>query len=139
MAGHIGRKLTIDENSTVLVGVRTRAFSVSNDYVDVTTDDDSSWRTLLLDPGLRSVEVTVGGISSDEKLIAEIMAASMAMAAVDINLPTGVGAATTAGKLDGNFLVSSYEQTGEHDGAVEFTATFMSAAAITYTATVPTP
>lgn len=136
MAGFNGRKLTIDESTTTLVGVRTRGFTITNDYVDVTTDDDAGWRKLLLDPGLRSVEVTVGGITSDEILIAEIMAASIASAVLDVNLPTGTaGGVTTPGKLAGNFLVSNYEQTGEHDGSVEFTATFMSDGAITYTAT----
>ena len=131
MAGFNGRALIIDYDSTTLVGVRTRGFSVSNDYVDVTTDDDSGWRTLLADPGLRSVEVTVSGITSDEVLLTDIMAASVAATAVSVELPTSLA---TNGTMAGNFLISSFEENGEHDGAVEFSATFMSAAAITYTA-----
>lgn len=136
MAGFNGRKLTIDYSTTTLVGVRTRGFTVTNDYVDVTTDDDSGWRTLLADPGLRSVEVTVGGITSDEVLLADIMVANVASDVVDANLPTGTAVGvTTPGKLSGQWLISSYEQTGEHDGAVEFSATFMSTGVIAYTAT----
>lgn len=131
MAGFNGRELTIDWDSTTLAGVRTRGYTVTNDYVDVTTDDDGGWRTLLADPGLRSVEVTVGGISSDEKLIAAIMQANMAAETLDVNLPTSL---SLPGSLSGSFLVSSFEQTGEHDGAVEFSATFMSTGAVTYTA-----
>jgi len=101
---------------------------VTNDYVDVTTDDDSGWRTLLADPGLRSIEVTVGGISSDQVLIADIMAANVAAKTLHIEFPI------TTGNLAGTFLVSSFEQSGEHDGAVEFSATFMSTGAVTYTA-----
>ena len=70
MAGFNGRSLTIDWDTTTLVGVRTRGVNMSNEMVDVTTDDDSGWRTLLATPGLKSVEVTVGGISSDEVLMA---------------------------------------------------------------------
>jgi len=137
MAGFNGRALTIDYSTTTLVGVRTRGFTVTNDYVDVTTDDDSGWRTLLADPGLRSIEVTVGGITQDEILLADMMAASVATDTVDANLPTGTAnGVVTAGKLSGSFLISSYEQTGEHDGSAEFTATFMSTGTITYTATV---
>lgn len=136
MAGFNGRALTIDESTTTLVGVRTRGFTVSNEHVDVTTDDDNGWRTLLATPGLRSVEVTVGGITQDEILLAEIMAASISAAVIDINLPTGTaGGVVTPGKLAGSFFVSSYEQTGEHDGAAEFSATLMSTGAVTYTAT----
>lgn len=123
-----GRALTIDYATTTLVGVRTKGYTVTNDYVDVTTDDDDGWRVLLADPGLRSVEVTVGGISSDQILLAAIMAASVASATVTVQLPT------TTGTLVGSFLISSFEQTGEHDGAVEFSATFMSSGAVTYTA-----
>ena len=123
-----GRALTIDYATTTLVGVRTKGYTVTNDYVDVTTDDDDGWRVLLADPGLRSVEVTVGGISSDQVLLAAIMAASVASATVTVNLPT------TTGTLAGSFLISSFEQTGEHDGPVEFSATFMSSGAVTYTA-----
>lgn len=128
MAGANGRALTIDYATTTLVGVRTKGYTVTNDYVDVTTDDDDGWRVLLADPGLRSVEVTVGGISSDQVLLAAIMAASVASATVTVQLPT------TTGTLAGSYLISSFEQTGEHDGAVEFSATFMSSGAVTYTA-----
>ena len=135
MAGFNGRALTIDWDSTTLVGVRTRGFTVNNEHVDVTTDDDDGWRKLLATPGLRSVEVTVGGITSDEVLVAAIMAASITGETLDINLPTGTAAGiTTPGTLSGTFQCSSYEQTGEHDGAVEFSATFMSDGAVTYTA-----
>jgi TP901-1 family phage major tail protein len=96
--------------------------------VDVTTDDDSGWRTLLATPGMRSVEVTVGGVSSDQVLIAAMMAASVTGEAISIGLPT------TTGTLAGTFFVSSFEQNGEHDGAVEFSASFMSSGAVVYTA-----
>lgn len=128
MAGANGRALTIDWDSTTLVGVRTKGYTITNDHVDVTTDDDDGWRTLLADPGLRSVEVTAGGISSDQVLIAEMMKANITGEPLTIQLPT------TTGTLAGTFMVSSFEQSGEHDGAVEFSATFMSSGAVTYTA-----
>jgi TP901-1 family phage major tail protein len=128
MAGANGRALTIDWDAVTLVGVRTRGYTITNDYVDVTTADDGGWRTLLADPGLRSMEVTVGGISSDQVLIAEITKASIT------GEPLSVGLPTTTGTLAGTFLLSSFEQNGEHDGAVEFSATFMSTGALTYTA-----
>lgn len=125
-----GRKLKIDWNSVTLVGVRTRGYTVTADYVDVTTDDANGWRTLLSDPGVRSVEVTAGGITENQILLAELMAANIAGKPLTVQLPT------TTGTLAGTFLVSSYEETGEHDGAVEFEATFMSSGSVTYTAGV---
>ena len=128
MAGANGRALTIDFDAVTLVGVRTKGYTVANDYVDVTTDDDDGWRTLLADPGTRSVEVTVGGISSDQVILAEIMKANITGEPLTVQLPT------TTGTLAGTFLCSSFEQSGEHDGAVEFSATFMSSGVVTYTA-----
>ena len=129
MAGYNGRALVIEWDTVDLVGVRTKTYSITNDYVDVTTDDDDGWRTLLADPGLRSVEVTVGGVTSDQVLLAEIMKADITGEPLDVELPTGTGA-----QLSGTFVVSSYEGSGEHDGAYEFSATFMSSGAVTYTA-----
>jgi TP901-1 family phage major tail protein len=129
MAGHNGRKLVIEWDTVDLAGVRTKTYSVTNDYVDVTNDDDDGWRTLLADPGLRSVEVTVGGVTVDQILLAEIMKANISGEPLDVELPTATGA-----QLSGTFVVSAYEGTGEHDGAVEFSATFMSSGAVTYTA-----
>ena len=128
MAGANGRALTIKWDGTTPVGVRTRGYTVTNDYVDVTTDDDNGWRTLLANPGLRSKEATGSGISSDQILIAEVMKASITGEPLTVELPT------TTGTLAGTFLCSSFEQSGEHDGAVEFSATFMSSGAVTYTA-----
>lgn len=131
MAGFNGRALTIDWSATTLAGVRTRGLSITNDYVDVTTDDDSGWRTLLADPGLRSVEVTAGGITTDEVMLAEIMQANIAATALVVNLPTSL---TTPGDLTGNFLISGFETNGDHDGEVEFSLTLMSTGAVVYTA-----
>lgn len=131
MAGFNGRDLTIDWSSTTLVGVQTRGLTVTNDYVDVTTDDDSGWRTLLATPGVRSVEVTVSGVVSDEVLLAEIMNASISAQTLDGNLPSSLA---NKGSLSGSFLVSSYTTDGDHDGEVKFSATFMSTGAVTYTA-----
>lgn len=130
MAGANGRALQIKWDSVTLVGVRTKGYTVTNDYVDVTTDDDAGWRTLLATPGLRSVEATVGGVSSDQVLLAEVMKANITGEPLTVELPT------TTGTLAGMFLCSSFEQSGEHDGAVEFTATFMSTGSVTYTAGV---
>jgi TP901-1 family phage major tail protein len=123
-----GRDLTFTWDSVALAGVQTKGYTVSNTYVDVTTDDEDGWRTLLADPGLRAVEATVGGITKNQVLLAEVMKASITGEPLLIDLPT------TTGTLAGTFLCSSYEETGEHDGAVKFTATFMSSGAVTYTA-----
>lgn len=132
MPARNGRALTLDWDNVVLAGVRTKSFSITNDYVDVTTDDEDGWRTLLSDPSLRSIEVTVGGITKDRVLIAAIMEANITGETLEVNVPQATGC-----QLSGLFVISSYEGSGEHDGAMEFSATFMSAGVVTYTAGTP--
>ena len=131
MAGFNGRQFTFDWDSTTLAGVRSRSLSITNDYVDVTNDDDDAWRTLLADPATRSVEVTISGIVTDEAVLADIMAANVAAATLAATLPTSLA---VPGSLSGNYLISSLETSGDHDGACEFSVTFMSTGEITYTA-----
>lgn len=133
MSGFNGRALTVDWDSTTLVGIRTRGLSISAEGVDVTTDDDTGERTLLAQPGVRSAEITVAGITSDEVLIGEMLVgiASRTLTAAVVNLPSALA---TPGNVTFQAFISAFEITGEHDGAVEFTATLMSGGAITYTA-----
>lgn len=133
--GFNGRAQTIDWDGTTLIGVQTRGLAITGNYVEITTDDDNGWVTFLSDPGTRSVETTVAGVTGDEVLLADLMAASISGKTLKTNLPTGVGA-TTPGTLSGTFLITSFEQSGEHDGEVSFSATFQSTGEVTFTATV---
>jgi len=133
MSGFNGRDLTIDWSTTTLATVRTKGYTINNEYVDVTNDDDGGYRTYLAKPGVTSVEVSVAGITSDETLIEAItdFANGDNSDTLDINLPSSLA---TPGDITGTFLIQSLEHTGEHDGAVEFSATFVSSGEFTYTA-----
>jgi len=131
MAGFNGRDLTIDWNATTLVGVKSRTVSNTNEMVDVTTDDDAGWRTLLATPGLKAIEVSVSGVTSDEILLAEFHNASVTGETLKVTLPSSLA---TPGNVSGTFHLSAFEQSGESDGAYEFSATFMSSGTVTYTA-----
>jgi len=126
MAVASGRALTISWDGAVLLGVRTRGYTITNDFVDVTTDDEGGWRTLLAEPGLRAIEATVGGVTKNQILLTEMMKANITGEPLVVNLPT------TTGTLTGTYFCSSFEETGEHDGTVEFTATFMSSGVVTF-------
>jgi len=125
-----GRSVRISRNGSNIVGARTDSVTINNEPLDITDRDDAGWRTLLATPGVRSIEATASGISSDQVLLAEMMKSSITGEPLTIQLPT------TTGTLAGTFLVSSFEQSAEHEGAVEFSATFMSSGVVTYTAGV---
>lgn len=131
MAGFNGRELTIDWNAVTLVGVQSKTISNTNTMVDVTTDDDAGWRTLLADPGLKAVDVTVSGVASDEVLLAEFYNASVTGETLQVDLPSSLA---VPGNLSGTFLLVSFNQEATHDGAYNFEAQFQSTGAVTYTA-----
>mgnify|MGYP002783607134 CR=1 len=124
-----GRALTINWKTVTLAGVRTRGYTAANELVDVTSDDSNGWRTFLATPGVRSMEVTVGGITENQVLLADLMN-NAGSGALVVNLPT------TTGTLAGTFMLESFGETGEHDGAVEFEATFQSSGIVTFVAGV---
>lgn len=129
MAGFNGRSFTFDWDSTTLVGVQTRGATMNNELVDVTTDDDNGWRTLLATPGVRNLDVSISGITSDEVLIADFF--ENTSKTLEATLPVSSG---TAGTISGSYMLASMELNGETDGAYEFTVSFQSTGAVTYTA-----
>lgn len=131
MAGFNGRELTFDWDSTTLVGVRTRGVTNTNALVDVTTDDDAGWRTLLATPGLKNVDVTLSGITSDEVMIAEFFNSAPTGETLQVDLPSSLA---SPGNVSGTFMLQSLETSGDHDGAVEFSMTLQSSGEVTYTA-----
>lgn len=130
--GYTGRDLTIAWDSTTLVGVRTLGVAVNNEPLDITTDDDSGWRTLLGQPGVRSVDMDVAGVVGDEVSLAEVFQtiSSADHEPVTIELPTGNGT------LTGNGMMQNLTWNKAHDGVVEYTATIQSSGTWTYTASV---
>jgi TP901-1 family phage major tail protein len=129
MARHNGRSVTVDWDSVTIVGVRSKSFDITADYVDVTTDDDDGWATYLSNPGKRGMSFTVGGVTEDQILIAELTKAQITGEQFEINLPTGTGAG-----LSGTGLIQSFSGSGEHDGEYTFEMSGVCNGAPTYTA-----
>ena len=131
MAGFNGRELVFSLDSTTLSGVQNKSMNMSNEMVDVTTDDDNGWRTYLANPGVKAIEVTVSGITSDETLKAEFFDANPTGETLTATLPTDL---TNSGTISRTYVVGSVSYEAVHDGAYQFNATFLSSGAITYTA-----
>jgi len=131
MAGFSGRSLTIDWDSIVLAGVQSKELNITNEYADVTTDDDNGYSTKIAEPAVRSAEVTVSGVAVNETILASIASASDTGEALDVNLPTDLA---SPGTVSGTFLVTNYSTDGETDGHVKFSATFTSSGQFAYTA-----
>lgn len=127
MAAAKGRSLLVKRGAVVIAGLRTKGVSINNEPIDVTTDDEAGYRTLLGDPGAKSLDLSIEGITKDDDLRVAILASgSMMLTDVTITYPDG-------GILDGDFFFASLEETGAYNEAVTFSGSLQSSGQWTYT------
>lgn len=128
MAAISGRLLRISRGATAVAGARTDNMTINNEPIDITDKDDSGWRTMLADVGVRSVDADVEGVVTDGTFLAlAVGTASALLEAYTIDV-SGIGSFT------GNFIFTSIALGGEQADAVTFTANIQSSGTITYTA-----
>lgn len=119
MAASIGRSYVVKKAGTALAGVRTKSLSINHEPVDVTTDDEAGFRTLLGDVGESSFELSVDGVTKDGTLFdAATSSATKLLTDVTIEHPSGT--------ISGDVFLASYEETGAYNDAITFSATFQS-------------
>lgn len=128
MAAAKGRSLLVKKNDITLLGVRTKGVSFAGEPIDVTTDDDAGFRTLLTDAGTQSIDMSVEGIVKD-KILREIgldPSGSLMLTDITIVYPDG-------SELAGDFFLTSFEESGTYNDAVTFSASLQSSGTWTYT------
>ena len=135
MVAQTGRTLLVKLDATgagsfqTIGGLRTKSFKLDSETVDVTNSDSvNQWRELLANAGVKSAEVSASGVFTDSTYEDDIIAYLMNVTIRDWQIIV-----PSLGTFQGKFQVSSYENNGEHNGAVEFSFTLMSAGEITFT------
>jgi len=114
---------------TTVADCRTHAVRLNNETVDITNKSSGGYRTLLEGAGTRSVQVTFGGVVSNDAGFEAFQGYAFANSINSHALGWGDG-----DTLEGSFQVTSYELTGEHNGEQTFTATLESSGSWTFTA-----
>jgi predicted secreted protein len=128
MAAASGRELKILKNNVVIAGVRTKTVAIAGAPVDVTTDDDLGFRTMLDEAGTYTIDLSVEGVTKDQALLDIIGAAgSYMLTDITVEFPDGAN-------ISGDFFLASFEQSGEYADAVTFSASLQSSGAWTYNA-----
>lgn len=123
-----GRSMILKLAGVALAGVRTKSFTIGGEPIDITTDDDAGWRKLLDEAGNKTVDISVSGVTKDDKLLQEAINSNDRVNTMSLVRPDG-------GSIDGEFFCTSYAETGEYQGAVTFEAEFQSTGVIAYTRT----
>ena len=135
MVGNVGRAASLEKNSVVLAGVRTKTISWGGESIDVTSGEDDGIRLLLSASGQEQIDIPVEGVTKDDTFLnialdttADKMLTDITLT-FDIRNPTN----TTAATLSGNFRLSSYEEGMAYNDGITFSATLESSGAWVFT------
>lgn len=106
---------------------RSLSLSFAGETVDVTTVDDTNrWRQLIAATGIKSATVTLSGKAKDVATALALMTDFSAQTVDAYGIVIG-----TLATVDGNWMITSLEFTGEYNNTVDFSATLESAGDLT--------
>jgi predicted secreted protein len=126
MVASAGRQVTFTWNGAAVLGVREKGISLNGEPINVTSDEDSGWRTLIPDvPNEDQVEVKLSGVSKDTRLKVDWFARTRTRAAV-FTFPNG-------DVISGTFMIATFSEGVPYNNAITFEATLMSHGAVTFT------
>jgi predicted secreted protein len=108
--------------------VRTKTVASAGEPIDITSDDDLGYRTMLAEAGTYSIDLTVEGVTKDAELRSIILTGgSLLLTDISIEYPDG-------SSIDGDFFLASVEDSGEYADALTFSASLQSSGAWTFNA-----
>lgn len=112
---------------TTVAGMRSTAFTINGEEVDVTTKDSTGqWRELLPAAGVVSMSVSGAGVFQDDVGLIAMRAQTVTRA-----LDTFIVEFESGDSYWGLFQVTSVEQAGEYNGEVTYSLSLESSGAIT--------
>ena len=126
--GYNGRDFYIEKGDERIAACTTKSVTRNKAEVDVTNDDSDGNRTLLAKAGTKSIDVSAEGVATSENYASLVEAwHNDQMVSVKAVGPDG------STEESGDAFFQNLEHSGDHDGFVEFTATFLMSGAITLT------
>lgn len=132
--GIVGRAIKFyqgDETTGTQFVARTKTITLGSESIDVTSDNDDGFRTLLSEPAQRNIDMSVEGILRQDDFLAELLdpAPATFLEAYTLVIP-GIGSIT------GDFFLSNFELGAPYNEGTTFSASVQSSGAWTYTAEV---
>jgi predicted secreted protein len=125
VAAEKGRGVILHWGGSPILGVREKGLKLDGNAINVTSDEDNGWQTLLTVSDENKVEVSVSGVAKDNRLKTDWFAG-------DRTKPLSMEWAD-AKELAGTFFLASYSEKQGYKDAVTFDATFTSHGTPTFT------
>ena len=126
MVAATGRSLLLARGGNPVAALVAKTMSIGNEAIDVTTDDDLGFRTLLEASGTRSIDMSFEGVMKDDVLLTD--AADPATTAL---IKAGTMTFASGTVIAGDFRLNDLEITGEVAGRIQFSGTLQSSGAWT--------
>lgn len=131
MAATVGRQIRFyfggNSPADEILGVREKSLELNGEAIDITSDENSGWRTLLSNISQQDeVQITLSGVTKDTRLKTAWFANERTQA-ITLNYPDG-------SSISGTFYMSTYKEGMSYKEAVTFDSTLMSSGTVTYTA-----
>jgi len=126
-------KIKAEENVDyeVVGGMRTTRFLLNNQIIDVTNKESGKWRQLLDNAGTSSISITGSGIFTDKDSEKLLRALAFNNQKASFMLTFGNG-----DKMVGDFIISTYERTGNVSEEETYNISLESASKVEYVSEV---
>jgi TP901-1 family phage major tail protein len=112
-----------------VAGLREKGVTLGGEAIDITTDSSLGWRELLDVPSTQSVDLSCSGVTMDD-VLRNAWFNGERMGSAEFVYPDG-------GVISGTFYLQEYSDTGSHEDAITFEATFASSGTVTYVSGSP--
>jgi TP901-1 family phage major tail protein len=119
-------------------GMQANTLTLAREFADVTDKQSVPFRTQA-DFGTVSGSIAGNGVSEDDAMLLRIEAAilNVTVGSAILNFRIISGTGTQPRRYQGAFAITSFERTGEYNGAETFSIALESAGVITLTNKVP--
>lgn len=130
MTAKAGRQVLLSlidgTESTLIAALLSKSIKFNKAPIDITSDDDSGWRTFLADlDGTRSVDIDCEGVLKSNQV--GLLAEGMEDLILEFDIP-GIR------KVTATFRVTAYSAQGETADKMTFSASFQSSGLVTFAA-----
>lgn len=130
MDGFLGRDIIFqwggNSPGDVVLGIREKGIECSGEAIDVTSDENDGWRTLLREAGQNEVTISISGVTKDTRLKQAWFSITNRTQPIFITYPDG-------GRISGTFYLQSHNETGTYNDATTFEAELVSTGPVDYT------
>jgi TP901-1 family phage major tail protein len=129
MAASVGRAVILNwgntSPATEIGGLREKSIELNGEPIDITSDDDAGWRSLLADPAEQQINISLSGVSKDDTL-KTVWFSNDRIETVHITFGDG-------SSMLGSFYLATYSETGTYNEATVFECELQSTGVIAFT------